>query len=256
MREWQMDRWKFYDITHRYHPVCNPMSSDKLDELIELFRLSPGARVADIACGKGEVLVRLAKRYGISGVGVDISPFCIADATKKHQERVPEAILEWVQMDGAKYQPNPPESSDLAMCIGASWVFDGHRATLRALKGMTVAGGLVLVGEPFWLKEPDDEYLAAEGHTRELCGTHHGNVAIGEEEGLIPLYTMVSSQDDWDRYETLQWYAAAEYAAANPDDPDLPELLGRVAASRESYLKWGRDTLGWALYLFRKPVRA
>jgi len=250
-----MDRWKFYDITHRYHLVCNPMSSDKLDELIELFRLRPRARVVDIACGKGEVLVRLAERYGISGIGVDISPFCIANATKKHQERVPGARLEWVRMDGAEYQPDPPKSFDLAMCIGASWVFDGHRGTLRALKDMTVAGGLVLVGEPFWLKEPDDEYLAAEGHTRELCGSHHGNVAIGEEEGLIPLYTGVSNHDDWDRCETLQWYAAAEHAAANPDDPDLPELLARVAASRDSYLKWGRDTLGWALYLFRKPAK-
>ncbi|HOL16042.1 MAG TPA: class I SAM-dependent methyltransferase, partial [Bacillota bacterium] len=64
---------------------------------------------------------------------------------------------------------------------------------------------------------------------------------------------VVSSPDDWDRYEGLQWYAAAEYARSNPNDPDLPELMERVNRSRESYLRWGRDCLGWAVYLFRKP---
>ena len=248
-----MDRWKFYDITHKHHLVCNPMSTPKLDELIDLFKLRPGARVLDIACGKGEMLVRLAKCYGVSGVGVDISPFCIADTTKKLQQRAPNAQIEFVQMDGADYQPDSPEAFDLTMCIGASWVYGDHRGTLRALNRMTAPGGLVLVGEPFWLKEPEGEYLVADEMTREMFGSHHGNVVIGEEEGLVPLYTMVSSQDDWDRYETLQWYAAAEYASANPDDPDVPELLMRVAHGRKSYLKWGRDTLGWALYLFRKP---
>ncbi|HOL16495.1 MAG TPA: hypothetical protein PLZ49_09975 [Bacillota bacterium] len=39
----------------------------------------------------------------------------------------------------------------------------------------------------------------------------------------------------------------------NPGDPDLPELMERVNRSRECYLRWGRDCLGWAAYLFRKP---
>ena len=78
-------------------------------------------------------------------------------------------------------------------------------------------------------------------------------MVVGEEEGLVPLYSVASNQDDWDRYETLQWHAAAEYASGNPDDPDVPELVARVAHDREVYLRWGRETLGWALYLFRKP---
>jgi hypothetical protein len=64
----------------------------------------------------------------------------------------------------------------------------------------------------------------------------------------------VSSSEDWDRYETLQWRAAARYAATRPGDPDVPELLERVARARHEYLAWGRDTLGWALYLFRRPA--
>lgn len=70
-------------------------------------------------------------------------------------------------------------------------------------------------------------------------------------EGLELVHTFVSSKDDWDQYEGLQWYATAEYARSHPDDPDLPELLERVTKAKGVYLRWGRDTLGWAIYVFR-----
>jgi len=246
-----MDIWKFYDIIHRHHEVCNPTSSAKLDELVGLLRLNPGSTVLDIACGKGELLTRLAERYEISGIGVDISPYCVTDAIQKLRERVPGAQIQILNMDGADYSPD--QLFDLAMCIGASWVYKGHRGTLSTLKTMTKPEALILVGEPFWLKDPDDAYLVAENLTRDMFGTHCENVLVGEDEGLFPLYTMVSNQDDWDRYETLQWYAAEMHARDNPDDPDVSEILTRVARGRTNYLQWGRDTVGWAMYLFRKP---
>ena len=119
--EWGMDIWKFYDITHRHHVVWNPMSAAKLDGVIELLKLERGARVVDIACGKGEMLVRLAERYGISGVGVDISPFCVAGSKRKLRQRAPEAEVEFLQMDGADYRPGPSGFFDLAVCMGVSW---------------------------------------------------------------------------------------------------------------------------------------
>jgi len=210
--------------------------------------------VLDIACGKGELLTRLAERYEISGIGVDISPYCVTDAIQKLRARVPGAQIQILNMDGADY--NRDQLFNLAMCIGASWVYKGHRGTLNTLKTMTKPDALILVGEPFWLKDPDDAYLAAENLTRDMFGTHCENVFVGEDEGLFPLYTMVSNQDDWDWYETLQWYAAEKYARDNPDDPDVSEILARVARGRTNYLHWGRDTVGWAMYLFRKPSHA
>ena len=87
-----------------------------------------------------------------------------------------------------------------------------------------------------------------------MFGTHYENVIAGEDEGLFPLYTLVSNQDDWDRYETLKWYAAEKYAAKNPDDNDAREVLDRISHERTSYLRWARDTVGWSLYLFRKVI--
>jgi len=41
----------------------------------------------------------------MTGTGVDISPYCLADVRKKHKERVPAAKLHFLEMDGAKYVP-------------------------------------------------------------------------------------------------------------------------------------------------------
>jgi cyclopropane fatty-acyl-phospholipid synthase-like methyltransferase len=116
-----MDIWKYFDITHREHVFCNPMSVEKFEELIALLRLEPGAKVLEIATGKGEFILRLAERYKIEGTGLDISQFHIADAQKKCKERLPDARLTFLVMDGADYKPDKPESFDLVACIGASW---------------------------------------------------------------------------------------------------------------------------------------
>ena len=202
--------------------------------------------------GKGEFIIRLAEQYGVNGVGVDLSPYCVRDARAKLAERTPQANITFLEMGGADYQPDEPESFDLTVCMGASWIFDGHKGTLSALKAMTKPGGQIVVGEPYWLKEPDPEYLQVAGFERDLFGDHYENVQTGQALGLTQLYTLVSNRDEWDRYEGLQWYAAENYALAHPEDPDVPELLERLRSHKHEYLQWGRDTLGWALYLFRK----
>jgi len=251
MTEPKLDIWKFFYATHQFHTVLNPMSTIKIDELIELLNLKSQAEILDIACGKGEILARIAERYTISGVGVDISPFFVADAKQNLKQRVPNSRIEILNMDGADYKPD--RLFDLSMCIGASWIYKGHQETLRALKSMTKPSGLILVGEPFWLKEPEEAYLTAAGETRDDFGTHYENVQAGTEEDLILLYSLVSNQDDWDRYSALRWYSTAKFAEENTDDPDVTEIVKQIDREKATYLQWGRDTVGWAIYLFQNP---
>ena len=250
-----MNKWKYFDITHREHLLCNPMVVDKFEQLVDLLRLESGAQILEIALGKGEFIVQLVERYGVGGVGVDLSPYCIADARRKVEQRVPHADLSFIEMDGADYEPAEGVSYDLAACIGASWIFGGHQGTLEQLKRVTKLGGWVVTGEPYWRTKPAGEYLEAIGASQATYGTHYENGAIGEALGLTLAYTLVSNEDDWDKYEGLQWYASDKWASSHPDDPDLGEVLARVQESREAYLKWGRDTLGWAIYLFRNGER-
>jgi len=247
-----MDMLKFFDITHREHIVCNPTSIEKLEQLVTLVRLKRHAHVLEIATGKGEFIIRLAERYGIEGVGVDLSPYCIADAKRKHQKRAPDARLIFLEKDGADFQPEKPESFDLVACIGASWIYGGHRGTLKALEGMAAQKSWIVVGEPYWRHEPERECLEAIGQERYSFGTHSENAEAGKEFGLEVAYTLVSSQDDWDRYEGLQWYAAEEWASGHAGDSDVEEVLKRVREGKAAYLRWGRETLGWAIYVFKK----
>ena len=230
------------------------MNKDKCEMLCSLLKLKQGARVLDIACGKGEFLIRLTELYDISGIGVDISPYFIKDCLEKQQKRVPKSNLKFIEMDGAKYKLESSELFNVTMCIGASWIFGGYLGTIKALKKMTKQEGLILIGEPYWIKEPDERYLKAEGVKKEDFLTHYGNMKLGEEEGLTCIYTLVSNHDDWDHYETFQWWASNDYIRANPDDPDLTEILSLTKKWKEKYLRWGRDTQGWAIYVFRNGI--
>jgi SAM-dependent methyltransferase len=247
-----MDRWKYYDIIHQRHSVMNPVDETKLERLYDLLELKPNAGVIDVGCGKGAMLMRLAEKYDIKGLGIDKSPYCVREAVKRKRQLVPQSDVRFLEMDGAQYKPETTESSDLAMCIGATWIYGGYRNTVRALGGMTRPSGFVMVGEPFWRTDPPQEYLQSEGLSADAFDTHHGNVTTGESEGMRLVFTIVSSQEDWDRSEGLHWSSAAEYALAHPEDTDLEELLASDSKERESYLRWRRDALGWAIYLFRK----
>lgn len=247
-----MDFWKYYDVTHKEHVLCNPISEEKINELINLLALEPSSNVLEIATGKGEFLIRLIEKYKVSAIGVDLSPYHLDDAKRKAKERLPNANLTLIEMDGANYKAETPESFDLTCCMGASWIYNGHEGTLRYLMAQTKPNGLIVVGEPFWISKPPKEYFELSEIKYEMFSTHAGNVAIGENLGLTLLYTFVSTLDDWDRYLGLQWYAMDKHAQSSPKDPDLPELLAKLNKEKRLYLDWERDAFRWAIYIFRK----
>ena len=246
-----MDLFRYFDISLRHHVLCNPTSLAKIDTLISLLDIPREGKLLDIASGKAEFLVRTVEHYGCSAVGVDLSQYVIKEARAKVADRLPDADVELYQIDAANYD-GPYASFHAVSCLGASWIWKCHVGTLRALARWARPGGYVLVGEPFWKREPDPEYLESDGISRDLFASHKGNVEAGLTLGLTPVYAAVSNADEWDHYETLQWYAVERWAREHHDDLDRDEILERSAHYRDVYLRWGRDTLGWALYLFRK----
>ena len=174
-------------------------------------------------------------------------------ARAKKNIRVPKADLEFLEMDGADYLPEEGRLFDVSSYIGASWVYSGHEGTLKALSEVTKPGGLVIVGEPFWLGKPSGKYLESQEVKKEDYGTHLSNIDTGESLGLTCVYTLVSNHDDWDHYETLQWLALDNYIRINPEDEDIPDLVHKSSIFKRGYIEEGRDILGWSIYVFRKP---
>jgi hypothetical protein len=112
----------------------------------------------------------------------------------------------------------------------------------------------VLVAQPFWKRDPEPEYLAAVAVEASDFSTHEDNVAAGREQGLEPVASWVASAEEWDAYEGLQWRAAKRYAARRPNDPDAAAILDRARVAWEAHERWGRDTIGDGLYLFRRAA--
>lgn len=246
-----MDMWRYFDVTHARHGLMNPFTPERILELGDVLRLDATTRVLDIACGHAEMLLLWHERFGITGVGVDASPFHHARGVERKEARAPDADLELRHGDGAAFTSD--ERFDVAVCLGASWIWNGHAGTLRALTGLAKPGGVVVVGEPHWRAEPTDAYLATEELTREVFHDLAGCRDVALEQGLDLIWMADASLADWDRYEMLQAAALEEFARAHPDDPDLPALRARRRRADEAYLTCGRDCLGWAVWAFRTP---
>jgi len=239
-----MDRNEWTEIAHSGIDLMNPLPVAKLDEVLDLLALEPKARVIDLGCGKGELLRRLAARYEIRAVGVDRSPSLLEVARR----RAPAGVT-YVVADLTAFSSGAP--FDVAASLGAS--IDGFRPTLARLAGHLRAGGLALLGEGYWRREPDDAYLEALGATRDEMADYPGLFAAAAEAGLEPRYAVTASTDDLDRYEWRWSLNGERHAAAHPDEPGVDEFLAWIRNGRRRYVELGgRDTLGFGLFLLER----
>jgi SAM-dependent methyltransferase len=239
-----MERAEWTRIAHEGIDLMNPLPVAKLDEVLGTLALEPGARVIDLGCGKGELLRRLASRYEIRGVGVDRSPALLEEARR----RAP-ANVTYVVADLTAFATGAP--FDLAASLGAS--VGGFRPTLARLAGHLRPGGLALLGEGYWRREPGDEYLEALGATRDEMPDYPGLFAAAAEVGLQPRYAVTADTDDFDRYEWRWSLNGERYAAAHPDEPGVEEFLAFIRNGRRRYVELGgRETLGFGLFLFER----
>jgi SAM-dependent methyltransferase len=248
-----VNRARISSITHGDLPFHNPLEPGRIEEVLALLRVDRGARVLDVGCGRGELLIRIADRFGAGGLGIDDSELQIAEARRKAQERVFYAGVEFMVAD-ARTGELPGAPFALTACLGAMHAAGATLPeSLERLAGLTAPGGYVLIADGYWRREPDAAYLEALGATADELPDYPGLLQAGIDAGLEPMYATVTSEAEWDRYEWRLIYNGLRFAADNPDDEDAADVRAWAEAARSRYLvPGGRETLGFALVLFRR----
>lgn len=81
--------------------------------------------------------------------------------------------------------------------------------------------------------------------------SHERNLAVMGEAGLTLLGADVAGAEDWEVYEERYARGIEDWVAEHADDADAPLMSRRIAAWRDAVRRWGRDTMGFALYRAR-----
>lgn len=246
-----MEFLELKDISEQTMRLVNPSSAEKLLRAGAIAGMQPGVRVIDFGAGFAEPLALWASELEVSSVGIDIRPHACARARERLTELGVSERVEIVCENAASYAFEPG-AFDVATCIGATFIWPGgFREALQTMRRAVKPGGRLVVGEAYWrapLVPPEFAQPMTE------FKTEHDLLAILHEEGYELATVMHASRAEWDRYESDNWIGLLQWLRENPEHPDRQQVIDHLHDAQESYLRYGRHYIGWALYvLFPGP---
>jgi SAM-dependent methyltransferase len=238
-----MDRDTVSALTHAGLPFANPLDPGDIDAAIAALDLPPGARVLDVGCGYGELLVRIKQAHpGTFTIGIEPAHEWAQAARARGVDEVREAMLE-------EATPGADEL-DAVCCLASSHAIGPWDRALAAMAEWTKPGGLALIGEGFWARTPTPGYLdVLGGASEDELPTHDGLLAGVADAGWTVVAETVASGADWARYEE-GLIANGDKALEFDEDEDLRRWV-EAARTRWNHPD-GRDTLGFTLLTLRR----
>jgi SAM-dependent methyltransferase len=239
-------------IRERHHRIHDPFSEDKLAVLGRALGLRAGNRILDLACGSGEMLCTWARDHHIAGTGIDLSSVFVAAATTRaHELGVADAVM-FQHGDASGYVATTPY--EVVACLGASWIGGGVGGTIALLERSLGPRGIVLLGEPYWAKEPLDEetvqgcWAASREDFRPLPAL----VELFGKLGWDLVEMVLASQDDWDRYTAAQWLSTRRFLDEDSNDELAPEMRAELDTAPLRHVTYQREYLGWGVFALMK----
>jgi SAM-dependent methyltransferase len=239
---------RIHTIRESSHRIHNPLTPDKLATLGWALSLEPETPTLDLASGSGEMLCTWARDHRIVGTGVDLSSVFTGSARARATELGVADRVDFVHGDASGYVADDPVG--LAACIGATWIGGGVAGTVELLSRSLRGGGLLLIGEPYWRRDPPDQ------DTVEACDV--GSMAdlqplpeLIEQFGSLGydvVEMVVADQDSWDRYRAAQWLNLRRWLDRNPDDELAADVRAELATAPARYARYERDYLGWGVF--------
>lgn len=242
------ERFEVFEALHYGLRLCNPFDLEGVQRVVAALAPSSGERMLDVACGHGELLIQAAESAGISGTGLDLSPWVLLRAEAEARSRGVADRLRWVLGRGTDFNADSPY--DIVTGLGMSWIWDGFRGTLSALAGMTTAGGRIAFGDLQRItgESPEDvpvDYDPVLSRPEQLV--------VFDELGLEVEEEIVPGPGAWSAYDEAQSQAVAAYLEDHPGpqaEKYRQDHLDWVAAHRSD-----TDHLTWTVWIVRKPDR-
>ncbi|MET9567370.1 SAM-dependent methyltransferase [Streptomyces tauricus] len=243
-----MDLPRSFTVRESGHRIHNPFTSEKLATLGRALDPAPGTRVLDLACGSGEMLCTWARDHGVTGTGVDISTVFLAKARARAGELGVADRVSFLHGDATGHVADEPVG--IAACVGATWIGDGVAGTVDLLRRSLAPGGIMLIGEPYWRREPRDQATVEGCHAGSRDDFRSLPELIEHFGGLgcDVVELVLADQDSWDRYVAAQWLSTRRWLDANPDDELADEMREELATGPLRHVRYQREYLGWGVF--------
>jgi SAM-dependent methyltransferase len=244
----ELDIPRIFNITESAHRIHNPFTPEKLATLGAALRLEKGARVLDLGSGSGEMLCTWARDHGAVGLGVDLSPLFTEQARLRAEELGVAHQVKFIHGDAAGFVSG--EKASVAACLGATWIAGGVAGTIELLSRSLAAGGIILIGEPYWRLTPPTEAVARGCLAHAIADflSLPGLLASFGRLGYDVVEMVLADQDGWDRYEAAKWLTMRTWLEANPGDELAKEIRAQLSSEPERYATYTREYLGWGAF--------
>ncbi|MGP3686555.1 class I SAM-dependent methyltransferase [Streptomyces sp. IBSNAI002] len=129
---------------------------DKLDLVCRKLALTPGARLLDVGCGWGSMVLHAAREYGVRATGITLSREQAAHARKRVAE---EGLADRIEIRVQDYRDVKDGPYDAISSIGMAEHVgsDRYREYARTLHALLRPGGRLLNHQIARPPEPDEE---------------------------------------------------------------------------------------------------